>query len=301
MKRPHQLKLAALLLLGGCSQIIGVSSYEIDPKLDGPSKPGGSDGGAAGDGAGGEAATGNTGNTGNTDAGGVGGEPDMPQAGEGGVGGASGAGGAGGEPPVLIPCDGAACCTKAGGTAVGVEMLSDGGFELGTTELGLTPWTETSKKGYALITDGVAEKADPKSGTYFAFLAGVTDEQSDLQSEKLTIPADAGWMLLAGYRYFQLDSAADDTMNKDFMGIGLYSYKSTDALEIPFFWDETNPGETVGYVKFQKEWDAAPHAGEDRYLMLRASTDAHHTEMGLTSSNYMIDELSLKVFRCYAP
>jgi len=314
---------STLAIVGGCSQVLGLGDYAVDPSLGA--------GGAPSDvGEGGQTSTSgksNMGGKGNAIAGegpGNGGEPNTPQGGEpntpqggepnaaqagdaaiggggnGTIGGAGGDGGAGGAKAVeVVPCDSTSCCTQLGGTAKGVEMLKDGGFELGTVADGLTPWTETSAQGFPLITDGVTEDATPHKGTYFAFLAGVTNETSDIQSERLKIPADAGWMVLSGYRFFQLDSEKTDTVNQDFMGIGFYDYATTDPLEIPFFWDNSNPGATAGWTRFQAEWDAAPHAGEARYLLLRGSTDDYGTDTALTASNYMIDDLSLMAFSCY--
>ncbi|HVY26339.1 MAG TPA: hypothetical protein VHB79_07285 [Polyangiaceae bacterium] len=303
----RSLTFLSLLTIGGCSQLIGLSDYEVDPKLDhiqggqggepqaneggeAPSKGGSSGGKSQGGSTQGGKSTG-----GSASLGGEGGEPPI-------IGGST-AGGEGGAPPVnpgtLVACDSAACCTQKGGTPVGVEMLKDGGFELGTVADGATPWTEDSTKGYALITDGVEEKADPHKGTYFIFLAGVTNEQSDVQSERLKFPADSGWIVLSGYRFFQLDSEATDTLNTDFMGIGLYSYTDDNPLELPFFWDNTDPGASVNYVKFSAEFSAEPHAGQDRYLLLRGSTDDYGTDADLTASNYMLDDISLKMFRCY--
>jgi hypothetical protein len=292
-----KLTFVAACTLAGCSQIIGLSEYDIDPTL------GVSEGGEGG-------APPSTAGTHSTEAG-QGGEPGQAgEPGSGGVpaGGAAAGGtpaeggeaGAAGTPPsVVLKCDSAACCKELGGRAVGVEMLKDGGFELGPPADGATPWTEDSAQGYTIITDGVEEKAAPHLGTYFAFLAGITNETSDIQSESLKIPADAGWIELSGFRYFQLDSAKTDTLNADFMGIGFYDAGVESPVQLPFFWDNSDPGATASWTKFDAEWDAAPHAGKNRYLLLRGSTDDHVTDADLTSSNYMIDDVSLKVFRCY--
>jgi hypothetical protein len=233
-------------------------------------------------------------------------------AGAGGTGlaeaGSAGAGGAGGSPEIqheLVPCDSLDCCTQAGGTAEGEELLVTttlpetpyyGDFELGTVEEGQTPWVETSVLGYSIITSATAD-ATAHKGSYFAWLCGVKKETSLVTSEPIHVPADAGWFTLSGFRKFQIDSLPEDTVNDDSMSIGLWN--ESDPLELPFYWDQTAPGATAGWVKFTASWDAAPHVGEVRYLTALASTDDHVTDEDINSSNYMLDDVSLKVFRCY--
>lgn len=328
--RTLKLSLASALLLAGCSQILGLGDYEIDKTLDGDSSHGGAadDGGSGGKNSSGGKAndagktgteagegpvsnggknndTGGTAGTGNTSAG-EGGEPPAPQGGAAGTGpvGEGGAGGDGGAPPVpgpvLIPCDSVTCCTSKGGTPdAGVELLKDGGFEAGTALDGATPWTETSTGDYPLITDGTVEKASPHKGTYFAFLAGVKDETSILESETFNVPADAGWLVLSYYRKFQLDSAASDTANGDLMGISLYEPGTDDLITLLSYWDKDEPGATSGWLRTDESVSAKDDAGQERYLLALGSTDAHVTDADLASTNYMIDDLSLKAFRCY--
>jgi hypothetical protein len=233
-------------------------------------------------------------------------------AGAGGTGpaeaGAAGAAGAGGSPEIrheLVPCDSLDCCTQAGGTAEGEELLVTatlpetpyyGDFELGTVEEGQTPWLETSLLGYSIITSATTD-ATAHKGSYFAWLCGVKEETSVVTSEAIHVPADAGWFTLTGFRKFQIDSLPEDTVNDDSMSIGFWN--ESEPLELPFYWDQAAPGATAGWVKFNASWDAAPHVGEVRYLTALASTDDHVTDEDINSSNYMLDDVSLKVFRCY--
>lgn len=332
-KKKLNLNLGFVLLLaaGGCGQIIGLGDYEIDPKLDGPSGRAGTrnEGGEGGDPSHGGSSNGANG--------GKAGSNPQPVAGEGGTkpvpnptAGEAGQpptdGGTGGVAPgpVVIPCDSVDCCTTKGGRAVGEELLvvpvsttcdplteycdpSYGGFEYGPKADGNSPWAETSEKGFPLVTDGVEEGSEPHKGTYLAFLGGVHDESSLLISQPLDIPSDAGWLTLSGYRLFEADRAdPSDMENGDSMSLSLWD--ETDVLEVPFYWDYSDPGIAADWTKFESTFDAEPHQGTTRYLYALGKTDSWSDADGTGGaanvgypggSNYMIDDLSLKVFRCY--
>ena len=332
--RHFDLTLLSLATLAGCSQILGVDDYQIDRSLDGRSgnassggsrseggktneggdpgtgafpsggsSPGGSSPGGSSPGGSspGGSSPGGSSQGGSSQDGGSpqGGEPQVGQAGEPPVG-QAGAGGEGGAPAqVIIPCDSVVCCSNEGGEPdAGVELLQDGGFELGTVADGLTPWTELSVQEAPLITDGSAEDATPNKGTYFAFLGGLEDEISIIDSETFTVPSDAGWLVFSAYRYFQLDSAIDDELNQDLLAISLYDPATEDLVDGLSYWDNTDPGQTNTWTRFEVRVSAAEHQGQPRYLSALGSTDAYVTDGDLVSSNYMLDDLSLKAFRC---
>jgi hypothetical protein len=46
---------------------------------------------------------------------------------------------------------------------------------------------------------------------------------------------------------------------------------------------------------------ATPHQGTTRYLDFGGVADDYFTDDTIDGSNYMFDDLSLKVFRCYEP
>jgi hypothetical protein len=235
--------------------------------------------------------------------GGSGGEAPMPQGGEAAAqGGQAPLGGAEGEPPgELVPCDSADCCTAKGGNAVGVELLNDGGFETGTPSEG-SPWSEMSTtNGNALIINNLSLGFKPKAGAYFVYLSGIASEESTIR-QTVVVPEDAGWMVVSGYRLFQVDS--QDDVNLDFCRIGLYGHPARDALELPFYWGRpTDTGDGWGDSRtwkfFEASWDAAPHQGLQREILFRGSSDDYSTDPDLSSSSYLFDELSLKAFRCY--
>jgi hypothetical protein len=276
-----------------CSQITGLSDYEIDSSLGDAGDPSRAGAGSILGGAG-------------AILGGAGGETVEPP--NGGVPGGAGepatggtdAGGQGGSGPnlITIPCDSEDCCADEGGEPLGVELLKDGGFEAGPVDDGNMNWKESSTVGVPLISDGFGELS-PRNGVYLAWLGGLLNELSDLQSHNIVVPDDAGWMVLTGYRLFQIDDFTQQ--NQDFCGIGLYDPQESDPIELPFFWDRTDPnfGSTdSAWERFEAAWDAAPHAGETRYLLLRGSVDGLSTDDVIVSSNYVFDQLSLKAFRC---
>jgi len=331
--RTHNVNLVLFTLLSavGCGQIIGLGDYEIDPKLDGPAKGGSAiipQGGEGGDPSRGGSSNGGKGGTSQAHAG-EGGTVPMMVAGHAGQNEAGG-GGAGPDTPI-IACDSLACCTKKGGRAVGEELLVTlpptgcaptteycrpyyGGFEYGTADDGNSPWEETSSQGFPLVTDGVAEMSTPYKGDYFAFLGGVHNESSLLVSLPIEVPADAGWLVLSGFRFFETDRADPSVAdNGDKMSFSLWDAKN--PLEVPFYWDYKDPGVVSDWTKFEASIDATPHQGTTRYLYALGETDDWSDRDAVAAggaggegsvgpdyppgSNYMIDEVSLKVFRCY--
>lgn len=304
--RKLNLTLVSLLTVAGCSQVLGLGDYDIDPALDGK---GGSSIGAGGDGQG--EAGGDSRPTGGAPPAPVGGEPNLPIAGQAGQGGEpQGQAGEGGAPPrEVIPCDSADCCADKGGTPLGVELLSDGGFELGPVSGGESPWLEESTLGY----DVVVPSADPvlaflsKAGDYYAYLSGVQGERSTIYSENVTIPADAGWLTLTGYRLFQID--VQDEVNEDFCLIAFYEPEVENPLEIPFWWGKPSEnadgwGDTPTWKKFEASWDAAPHQSLERYIGLRGESDAYPVQPEPSdpeetyASSFLFDQVSLQAFTC---
>lgn len=304
-----------LLAIGGCAQVVGLSDYKVDPSLDGGGKGGKTSVPEGGDGPS-EGGSNDAGKTsipqagddtgGSLGVGGQGGESSMP-----------GAGGDAGAPPVggtLVPCDSITCCTQMGGTAVGEEIVTDLGFEAGPVEDGNTAWTEDSTNTLEAITltdpdpnDDVGLGFQSHAGDYYLYLSGLAGEETTIYTPNFTVPKDAGWMTISGYRRFQID--LQDTTNTDFCGIALYDADPavTDPLELPFFWGKppAHPdgwGDSSTWKKFENSWDAAPHQGKKRYLGIRGHSDEYpvNPPVGdLDSSSFLFDDVSLKVYRCY--
>ena len=111
-------------------------------------------------------------------------------------------------------------------------------------------------------------------------------------------------MTLSGYRLFQIDK--QDEVNEDFALIAFYDPEETDPVELPFFWGRPSEyadgwGSTNGvWRRFEVTWDAEPHQDTTRYVGFRGESDSYPEKaVGVTSSSsFLFDSLSLKVFRC---
>jgi hypothetical protein len=139
-------------------------------------------------------------------------------------------------------------------------------------------------------------------------LTGIAGERTTLYSEDLEIPADAGWLVVSGYRWFQID--VQDDVNADFGLVAFYSYTNENPEELPFYWSKPSNssdgwGDTPSWTRFSYSWDAAPHQGLVRYLGLRGESDLYPEDPDPTddepgdASSYLFDDVSLKAFRCY--
>ncbi len=309
--RKLNLTFVSLLTIAGCSQVLGIGDYDIDPSLDG--KGGSTAGGGGSDGEGGEPSTNPGGNAGQAgEASPVGGQP----GGEGGQAGQGGEpvtqGGQGGAAPDdIIPCDSVQCCTSKGGTPVGVELLGDGSFELGPASEGSSPWFEDSTNGFDVVTNDPDYGFEAKTGSYYAYLSGLQGERSTIYSEDVTIPKNAGWLTVSGYRLFQID--AQDDVNEDFCLIAFYAPSLEDPVELPFWWGKPMEypdgwGDTPIWKKFEASWDATDHQGLVRYIGIRGESDAYPAkpaeppvppaEAPTVASSFLFDDVSLKAFTC---
>ena len=300
-----KLTLAAMLTLGGCGQILGLGDYDIDSKL-GAAGAAPTDGGEGGENhtAGGVANHAGVPNTPGGAGAGQGGEAPAAQGGEPPVGGGSGAeAGAAGAPPVtvgtVVPCDSAECCTAKGGTAMGIELLKDGGFELGTPDTN-SPWKEVSTTvSNELIIDDLSFGFEPKAGNWFVYLSGIKGEESTIYQTPV-VPKDAGWLVVSGWRLFQVDS--EDAVNTDFALIGFYAFPSGDPVEVPAYWSappaQEGWGDTPTWKHFAFSFDALPHQGLKREIDFRGSSDSYTANPDTKASSYLFDELSLMSFTC---
>jgi hypothetical protein len=285
MTTPSTIKLSllAFLALAGCSQVLGLGDYDIDPALDQntggtPSGPSGGSNAAGGD--------------------------DSTGPGEGGAAGGDGGGNQAGTPgdAELIPCDSAVCCERAGGFTFGVELLSDGGFELGPVG-DQSPWSEESLGGFSVITDSVNTGWKPKAGAFYAYLSGAPGEQTSLFSEVLGIPSDAGWLVVSGYRWFQIDAPVAE--NQDLAGIAVFPAVDDPVPVVPLLWNaDVGFGATTTWTSFAASFDAAPLQGQSVYLALYGESDQYPEDpdpldmMGPASS-FLFDDVSFKAFACF--
>ncbi|MDF3069977.1 MAG: hypothetical protein K0R38_5578 [Polyangiaceae bacterium] len=330
--RKLSLTIVSVLTIAGCSQMLGLGDYDIDPALDGAGGTRTGVGGADGIGDAGADST-----SSGAPSIPVGGDPNLPAGGRPGQGGEpqgqggepqgqggepQGQGGEpqgqGGEPQgqggggptgEVIPCDSVVCCTTKGGTPVGVELLSDGGFERGLASGVESPWVQESTLDYEVVA--VSDDPDlgflSKSGDYYAYLSGAQGERSSIYSEDVEIPENAGWLTISGWRLFQID--VQDSLNEDFCLIALWDPDLEDPQELPFWWGKPGEyadgwGDTPIWKKFEASFDAAPHQGTLRYLGLRGESDSYPTEPDPAdpdvtyASSFLFDDVSLKAFTC---
>ena len=159
----------------------------------------------------------------------------------------------------------------------------------------------TTTDGNELIFNDLTLGFTPKAGAYFVYLSGIANEDSTVY-QYVVVPKDAGWLVVSGYRLFQIDT--QDDINMDFAAISLYSYPAGDLVEAPFYWgrptDSTDGwGNTSTWKFFQASFDATPHQGLKRDIEFRGASDDYSTVTKPKSSSYLFDELSLKAFRCY--
>jgi hypothetical protein len=293
----------ALLAVGGCSQIIGLSDYEIDRKLGGAggdavggdgsggskagSKSEGGDGpidrGGEGPGDGGKGPI-DVGGDGPIDRGGEtsqGGEPPVPQGGA----------GEGGAPSTVIDCESAECCEEEGGTVVGVELIKNGDFESGRGA-----WTQyyTNNEDFLVLSND--DHIDAYSGAWYAWLGGVESDTAELLSPVFTVPAGTGWFDLTAQRYFAFDSLE---MTGDYAFIAIYEPGSTTAEEIFAAWDNFE-FDTDGWVDVSVPDVPASHlVGVEFQLSVIGVTDDMADEpTEQAASNFHFDDLSLKAYSC---
>jgi hypothetical protein len=222
--------------LGACSNIIGISSYEIDPSLDQPGAGGSSSQAGAPETAG--AGTGGTDNV----AGGAGGEGGT--AGAGGEGGASTptgcssskdcddtidcttdtclANGTCGHAPQDTLCDSTRCetCTVGIGCVAGpktqTQILLDPSFDIGGAD-----WDDSGSDAPNLVTNAMAQ-----SGSRIAKFGPVAQNATKYQYDDLlqyvTLPAGVSGLTLTGYYKLTPTAKLHPADPDDYVAIGFY-------------------------------------------------------------------------------
>ncbi len=319
--------LLALVLLGACSNIIGISSYEIDPSLGEGGKAatgGGSKGGGpshAGDATGG---------------GSIGGSVVTPSGGKGGDSGGSngvageGDGGQAGAPPSAcnvkadcndtIDCtddtcnpdgtcthapDQTACTPAAGNCAVcteGIgcvetpgkveELLLDPGFDLKSGD-----WIDLRDRlPVSIVTDATAHT--PGNSVRLGPVGNNATEQgfTDL-SQQITIPKNAVSLVASGY--FKLTPGTVGGLqrdaNDDYATLTLFSLADATSNFTRYVdynrWD--------GFDAPQTEWKAFSYTTSKKVLELVREQDVTLDLLTETwDSRFLFDSLSLKVTTC---
>lgn len=291
----------SLLVVAGCSQLIGLGDYEIDPSLDGAAGDAGAQGG---DGSGGKSPGGaGSDQGGEPGAGAQGGDPGV--AGQGGEPGShggeppitqAGAGGQGGEPAVIIDCDSADCCDEAGGEIVETELVLNGDFEAGRAAWSQGYITNTE---YSVLVKETASSIDANSGSWYAWLGGVESDSCYLDSPSFVIPKRTGWITATGYRYFAFDSLEG---TGDLACLVMYVAGTSDVAEAFDCWDNYE-FDTEDWVDFSYSVPAADYIDGEYTFSTVADTDDMfdgdpEDEESQKASNFFFDDLSLKAATC---
>jgi len=325
--------LAVLALLGACSNIIGISSYEIDPALDegegGSSAQGGKKGGGpqagspsgAGDETGGSSVGGSVVDPG----GGQGGD----SGGTAGVAGDTGDGGQAGGPPsgcvaadcddgidcTIDACDGdgecthtaddTACSPLAGNCAT--CTLGVGCVEVAGTvkELLLDPGFDLKSGDWVDYRDGLpasivadANAQTPGNSVRLGPAPNNATEQgfTDL-SQQITIPANAISLVVSGY--FKLTPGKVGDLDRD---------ANDDYTTLTLFSLADDNGDFTRFVDYQ-EWDGF-HAAQATWKAFSYTTSkavlAKVLDQDVTldlvtetwDTRFLFDSLSLKVTTC---
>jgi kumamolisin len=164
--------------------------------------------------------------------------------------------------------------TATGTPQPNLQLLSNGGFETGTT-----PWTQSSAGGYPLITT-----SRPHTGSYSAWLCG-TSACNDQVSQTLTLPSSFSKLTLSYWYY------SDTT---DTAGSPCYDYfyarlKTTGGTVITTPQQACNSSVTNGWV--QESFDVtsalAPYAGQQVVLSFQGTTASGKY------SDFFVDDVSL--------
>lgn len=281
----RNLSFLAVVALGGCSQIIGLSDYDV---AGGPganagqsSTDGGEPNGSAGERSGGGTRNqaGEPGNDAGTGA--VGGT--MPVAG-------ASSGGEGGAPIVRPPaCTTSLCCKNMGGVAVPTELLPDGDFENNPASWGTDPKN--------IFTEANATTIDAHSGTGFAWLGGEEDKIFVLLSPEFTAPEDTGWLVVSGYYWLKFDSS-DATGDSAFIEMYDSAGDFSSPEESLFSWT-TSAEDTSGWKAFTKEFPVKGYTSGTYDIAVTGITDQLADDPQVqAASNFFFDDISLKAYRC---
>jgi hypothetical protein len=300
--RKLNLAFVSLLTVAGCSQVIGLSDYDIvDPQTNGA---GGSSVGVGGEGQGGEpTSTVGGASVGGTNVGGVpgqageagaqGGQPPVAEGGAPALGGQGGAGGEaeGGAGPSGPVCDSLKCCEDLGGTVVSTQLILHGDFEDAPTD-----WGTSSENEYDIFTEEDETTVSAHSGTWFAWIGGSEDDIGVMLSPSFTVPGDTGWLTLTGYRWLKFDSVS---MTGDYVEVAMYAEGEYDSPEELFFSWDNSAFDTTGWTKFSAEVPVSTHALQSHQITIVGVTDALSDDPAdQAASNFFFDDVSFTAYAC---
>ncbi len=157
--------------------------------------------------------------------------------------------------------------------AIAAEALVNGGFESGKS-----PWVESSTAGYDIIT---TEQTIAHTGDSYAWLGGY-ESGTDILSQDVTIPADAGLTTLRFWRLINVD--AQDFTVSDTMTVRIVDVSSGAILAtIAVF---SNVDVTGDWVP-TPEYDVSVFRGRTVRLQFVATNDA------VNVTSFLVDDITL--------
>lgn len=144
------------------------------------------------------------------------------------------------------------------------DTVSNGDFESGRVD-----WTESSTNGYNLI----GQWGSPRSGSWYAWLAGADSETSYIQ-QKVKVPTATPYLVFY-YKISSVDACGFD-----------YGYVTINGADVNFT-SLCSATDTAG-VWYKKSVNLSAYAGQTITLQLRAVTDS------LFISSWHIDDVSFQ-------
>jgi len=178
-----------------------------------------------------------------------------------------------GEPaptPTSTPVVEPTATPVATATPVGcTETLTNGGFENGTT-----PWVQTSKGGYQIITN-----TRPRTGTMSAYLAGY-DRANDTIYQQLTIPSNATSATLT--YYWNMATQETGSTKYDYMYARVQNSSGTTLATL-----ETRSNVDVQNTWTKSTFNLLAYKGQTVRIHFQATTDR------LYPTSFFVDDVSL--------
>lgn len=160
---------------------------------------------------------------------------------------------------------------SGGGGGGAVELISNGGFESGTT-----PWSASS----GVITNAAGETAH--AGTHFAWLDGYGSATTDTLAQTVTIPASAVSATLSFWMH--IDTAETSTTKAyDTLSVQLQNSSGTVLTTLATY---SNLNANTGYA--QKSFNVIAYKGQTVKVYFKGVEDS------VDQTSFVIDDVSLK-------
>lgn len=155
-----------------------------------------------------------------------------------------------------------------GGGGTATELISNGGFESGTS-----PWTQSSSGGYQLI-----DTTRPHTGSYSAYLCGYNN-CTDTIYQTVSIPATATKATLTFWAYV---STTETTHPWDYLYVQLRNTSGTALTTLTTL----NDGTASGWVQYT--YDVTSYKGQSVQVYFKGTNDVSNP------TSFFVDDVSLK-------